>query len=313
MKRSSAESAAKQIEGDPAGGTYGCARCRSRVPAIAWPDFWHAFGLVILPRAPSTARRRRSRAGRALGRLGVLCQSCPIAGLDLPGARRAGSSDRRVRWANGSGSRARNSGLRDDNGDEKMNVLRKAILAAACTGGTCGCGNARSRPDDLARGDAFGSEDPRSDLDHGLHRPQPRLHDLRHASRAGREGRHQAADGREVRDCGRQQELHLHAARRPVVARRKAGDVGRLHRLDQALGDQGFARSEDDDLRRFDRCGRCQDLHHQAQGTDRPRAARPVEAFVQRAVHDAQARRRDGSQQADRGFYRIRPVRLRQG
>ena len=72
-------------------------------------------------------------------------------------------------------------------------------------------------------------------------------------------------------------------------------------------------RSEDDELRRLDRRGRCQDFHHQAQGTDRPRAARPVEAVVQRAVHDAEARRRDGPQQADRGFYGIRPVRLRQG
>ena len=63
----------------------------------------------------------------------------------------------------------------------------------------------------------------------------------------------------------------------------------------------------------FDRCGRCQDFHHQAQGTDRPRAARSVEAVLQRAVHDAQARRRHRSQQADRGFYGIRSLRLRQG
>ena len=59
--------------------------------------------------------------------------------------------------------------------------------------------------------------------------------------------------------------------------------------------------------------GRRQDLHHQAQGTDRSRAARPVKTLVQRAVHDAQARRRDGPQQADRGFYGIRTLRLRQG
>ena len=60
-------------------------------------------------------------------------------------------------------------------------------------------------------------------------------------------------------------------------------------------------------------CGRCQDFHHQAQGTDRPRAARPVKALVERAVHDAQARRRNRPQQADRGFHRIRTLRLREG
>ena len=93
----------------------------------------------------------------------------------------------------------------------------------------------------------------------------------------------------------------------------QAGDVGRLHRLDQALGSQRLSRSEDDDLRQLDRGGRRQDLHHQAQGTDRSRAARPVKTLVQRAVHDAQARRRDGPQQADRGFYGIGTLRLRQG
>ena len=39
---------------------------------------------------------------------------------------------------------------------------------------------------------------------------------------------------------GRQEDLHFHVARRPVVARRQAGDVGRLHRLHQTLGGQGL-------------------------------------------------------------------------
>ena len=46
----------------------------------------------------------------------------------------------------------------------------------------------------------------------------------------------QAADGRQVRRLGRQAHLDLHAARRPRMARRQAGHLGRLHRLDQALG-----------------------------------------------------------------------------
>ena len=58
---------------------------------------------------------------------------------------------------------------------------------------------------------------------------------------------------------------------------------------------------------------RCQDFHHQAQGTDRSRAAGPVETFVERAVHDAQAGRRNRPQQADRGFHGIRALRLHEG
>ena len=47
---------------------------------------------------------------------------------------------------------------------------------------------ARRRPGADAQGrDAFGPQDPRSDLDHRLHRAQPRLHGLGHAVRDGRE------------------------------------------------------------------------------------------------------------------------------
>ena len=45
----------------------------------------------------------------------------------------------------------------------------------------------------------------------------------------------------------RQAHLHVHAARRPPLARRRAGDRRGLRRLDQALGRQGCARPEGDD------------------------------------------------------------------
>ena len=60
----------------------------------------------------------------------------------------------------------------------------------------------------------------RSDLDHGLHHPQPRLHGVGHAVRARREQQAAAADGRHLDGERRQAHLHLHAARRPQMARR---------------------------------------------------------------------------------------------
>ena len=55
---------------------------------------------------------------------------------------------------------------------------------------------------------------------------------------------------------------------------------------------------------------RPQDLHGQAQGADRPADLRARQAFLQRAVHDAEARRRDRPEHADLGVHRLRPVRV---
>ena len=59
--------------------------------------------------------------------------------------------------------------------------------------------------------------------------------------------------------------------------------------------------------------GRRQDLRHRAQGAVRPGARGAGQALVQRAVHDAQAGRRDRPQQADRRLHRLRPVHLQEG
>ena len=58
---------------------------------------------------------------------------------------------------------------------------------------------------------------------------------------------------------------------------------------------------------------RRQDLPHHAQGADRPRADGARQAVVERAVHDAEARRRDRSQHADLRLHGLRPVRLQEG
>ena len=95
-----------------------------------------------------------------------------------------------------------------------------------------------------------------------------------------------------------------------ALARRRAGDRRGLRRLDQALGRQGFARPEGDELRRHDHGGRRQDLHGQAEGADRPAHLRARQAVLERAVHDAEARRRDRSEHADFRLHRLRPVRV---
>ena len=88
---------------------------------------------------------------------------------------------------------------------------------------------------------------------------------------------------------------------------------GGLHRLDQALGRarrlwpapaEGDGRTQGD---------RRQDLRHRAQGAVRPGARRAGQGLVQRAVHDAQAGRRDRSQQADRRLHRLRSLHLQEG
>ena len=66
----------------------------------------------------------------------------------------------------------------------------------------------------------------------------------------GRKAQGPARDGRQVGRLARQAHLDLHLARRPAVERRRAGDVGGLHPVDQALGrprldgpeDAGFGR-----------------------------------------------------------------------
>ena len=88
------------------------------------------------------------------------------------------------------------------------------------------------------------------------------------------------------------------------------GHGGGLRRLDQALGREGHAGPEGHVVRRHDDGRRRQDLHDQAEGADRPPDLRARQAVLERAVHDAQARRRDRSEHADHRLHRLRPVRV---
>ena len=73
-----------------------------------------------------------------------------------------------------------------------------AMAAGAVTGGDAGPGVLAQSKVLTLRAERQ-PDDPRSDLDDGLRHAQPRLPDLRHAVRVGREQRGQAADGRQVR------------------------------------------------------------------------------------------------------------------
>ena len=131
-------------------------------------------------------------------------------------------------------------------------------------------------------------DDPRSDLDDGLRHAQPRLLHLRHAVRVRREQRGEAADGRQVRSVARQDGVDLHPARRAGMARRQAGHLRGLHRLDQALGRARRHGPEAHGLRQGLQGGRRQDLPDGAEGALRPGARFARQAVSQRAVHDAQ-------------------------
>ena len=94
------------------------------------------------------------------------------------------------------------------------------------------------------------------------------------------------------------------------VPRRQAGHRRRRGGLDQALGAEGFARPEDEHLRQGMEGGRRQDLHRDLELADRADAAGAGQALVERALHHAQAHRRDQPERADQGIHRLGPLRL---
>ena len=82
--------------------------------------------------------------------------------------------------------------------------------------------------------------------------------------------------------------------------------AGGLHPVDQALGRPGFDGPEDAGLGRGLRGGRRQDLQDEDEGAVRPGAGIARQAVGQRALHDAQAGRRDRPLHPDQGRGRDR-------
>ena len=160
----------------------------------------------------------------------------------------------RVRWANGSRSRARNFwGFETTMEVKKMHVLRKAILAAACTAGLA----AATTP---ALAQTTLRAVMHSDLkildpiwttayivrNHGYMIYDTLLaQDEKGAVQPQMVEKYETAADNKSYTFTLRDGLLWHDG--------QAGDVGRLHRLDQALGSQRLSRSEDDDLRQLDR------------------------------------------------------------
>ena len=163
---------------------------------------------------------------------------------------------------------------------------------------------------------AVGPGDSRSGVDHGLRDAQPRLHGVRHAVRADRQGvrlQGHAADGRRPRHRERRQDLEADPARRPAVPQRRAGAGERLRRLHQALGRARCVRPGADGAhRRTLRAGR-QDHPVSPETTVRTAARRARPRRLQHVRHHAEAHRGHRSVQAVHRGCRLRSVPLQGG
>ena len=154
--------------------------------------------------------------------------------------------------------------------------------------------------------------DPRPDLDHRLHEPQPRLHDLRHPVRHRRERQGQAADGGELDREPRPPAVDLQAAQGAGIPRRQAGHRRRRDRLAAALGQARRHGLGADAVRPAHGFTHARHLPHLPGRGLRLRARGAGQAQLERAVHHAQAHRRDRCLQADRGAHRLRPLHLQE-
>ena len=208
------------------------------------------------------------------------------------------------------GSRSRFSHLRRC----PCRVPRSPLASPRCAAVALAARSRRARADHAARRAALEPEDPRPDLDHRVHDPQPRLHDLRHAVRHRREEPDQAADGRQVRPSARTSSTWTFTLRdglefhdgKPVTGEDCVASIPRWGKRD-AMGQklmtfvEGMPVADAEDL-----------PHLPARGL-RLRAGGARQALLERAVHHAQARRRRPTRQADRGLHRLGPVRLQEG
>ena len=175
-----------------------------------------------------------------------------------------------------------------------MFAFRKSVAALVAAAASAACWVRRpARPDPQGR-HAFGCEDSRSDLDHRLHRAQLRLHGVGHAVR----------DGREARGASRRWSTSTKS--RPtsspgpspcatgwcgMTASRSPREdcIASIKRwgAKDSMGQKLMAR-----VAGFE-AGRRQDLQDEPEGAVRPGSAVAGQAVVERAVHDAQERRRN--------------------
>ncbi len=135
--------------------------------------------------------------------------------------------------------------------------------------------------------------DPRSHLDHRLHERKPRLHDLRHPVRHRREKPDQAADGGVVDGKPGSPPVDLQAAQGPRIPRRQAGHRRGRDRVPAALGQARRDGLGAVYLHRPHGHAHARHLPHLPARGLRFTLEGARQAFLQRAVHHAQARRRN--------------------
>ena len=153
----------------------------------------------------------------------------------------------------------------------------------------------------------------RSDLDDRAADQGLRLPDLRPAPGGRPQLRAAAADGRRLDGRGRRPDLHIEPARGAEVPRQRAGALGRLHRLDPALGRARRLRPAHDEIHRRLRGDRRPPLQDQAQAGVSAAAggARQVELLAM--LHHARAHGQDRPDEAGHRDDRQRPLPLPQG
>ncbi len=190
-------------------------RCRGRA--------WHAPRRAAAAGRPAGSSPATPQAGALLlnsGDAGPAASAHPLAGKLRARRRRAGMAPR---------SRHPTQGASNES-VVRLSAVRRALRTARHRARVAGRGREprpvrqRAGAEDAEVRSRGRPAQPRSDLDDRLHHPQPRLHGLRRAVRRRREVPAAAADGRQVRAVGGQAHLHVHAARRPQVPRRSAGE-----------------------------------------------------------------------------------------
>ena len=164
-------------------------------------------------------------------------------------------------------------------------------------------GPAGVRPgrEDRPGGDACRGQVGGPALDDGEHHAAARVHDLRDALCARREGQPPAPDGGHLPDEPGQAHVHVRPPERAQVARRPARPGHRRGGVPQALGREGRRGAEADGQDGLARGHRRQDARAQAEGAVRPGPARPRQGVQLRPVHHPRAAGRAAGGQGVRG------------
>ena len=182
---------------------------------------------------------------------------------------------------------------------------------AACPG-TAGAG-AEERGQDAEDHSQRQSRLARPDLDHGAADQGLRFPDLRSVAGGRFQLRAAPPDGRRLDLRGRRPNVCARPARRLEIPRRRAGALGRLHRLDPALGRARRVRPAHDALRRRFRADRRPQVPHQAQEAVPAAAGGAGQEQLLAVLRHARAHGKGGPDEAGDRDDRLGPLPLPEG